>query len=40
MKDRHWEEISKRVGFSVKPDEDFNFTKVLELGLLEHGNLT
>jgi len=28
MKDRHWEDISKRVGFEIKPDDDFNFTKV------------
>jgi len=39
MKERHWEEISRRVGFAVKPDEDFTFTKVLELGLLDHGFL-
>lgn len=25
MKDRHWEQISERVGFTVKPDEGFNF---------------
>jgi dynein heavy chain len=36
MKERHWEDISTRVGFEVKPDEDFNFTKVLELGMLDH----
>lgn len=36
MNDRHWGEISKRVGFPVKPSEGFTFTKVLEMGLLDH----
>ena len=28
MKDRHWEEISNRVGFTVKPNESFTFQTV------------
>jgi dynein heavy chain len=36
MTERHWGEISKRVGFDVKPQEGFTFTKVLEMGLLDH----
>jgi dynein heavy chain, axonemal len=36
MKDRHWEQISKAVGFEVKPHEGFTFTKVLELGLMDY----
>lgn len=35
MLDRHWTEISKRMGFEVKPTPDFTFTKVLEMGLLK-----
>jgi dynein heavy chain len=36
MKDRHWEAISAQVGFEIKPDDNFNFTKVLEMGLMDH----
>jgi len=36
MKDRHWEAISAQVGFEIKPDESFTFTKVLEMNLMEH----
>lgn len=36
MYDRHWEQISKEVGFEVKPTEDFTFTKLLSLGLMKH----
>lgn len=38
MKDRHWEEISKKVGIQIKPGDDpnFTFTKVLEFGLMDH----
>jgi dynein heavy chain len=34
MVERHWEQISSKVGFKVKPDEGFTFQKVLDLGLL------
>ena len=36
MNDRHWNEISKRVGFDVKPGEGFTFTRAIEMNLLEH----
>lgn len=36
MNKRHWDEISNRVGFEVKPTEGFTFTKVIEMGLLNH----
>ena len=36
MKERHWEDISNKVGFKVEPTEGFNFTKVLEMGLMDH----
>lgn len=36
MTDRHWAQISEKVGFEVKPTEDFTLTKVLDLGLQHH----
>lgn len=33
---RHWEQISKVVGFHVEPTPGFNFQRVLELGLMKH----
>jgi len=36
MKDRHWNQISEAVGFEVKPDEGFTFTRVLEMGLMQN----
>lgn len=36
MKDRHWEMLSQRVGFEVKPYEGFTFQKCMELKLLDH----
>lgn len=37
MMDRHWEQVSLKVGKEIKPTiEDFNFSKVIELGLLDH----
>lgn len=34
MKERHWEQISEKVGFTVMPDENFSFQKALDLNLL------
>lgn len=34
MVDRHWEQISTKVGFEVKPDAEFNFKKVIDMGLI------
>lgn len=34
MKERHWEQVSNKMGFSVVPDEDFTFTKLINMGLL------
>jgi len=36
MKERHWQQISEAAGFEVSPGEDFNFAKVLEMGLMKH----
>ena len=36
MTERHWGEISNKVGFEVKPTEGFTFTKVLEMNLMDH----
>jgi dynein heavy chain len=33
MKDRHWEAISEKVGFEVKPYDGFTFNHCLEMGL-------
>jgi len=35
MKDRHWEAISTKVGFEVKPYEGFTLTKVQEMNLIK-----
>lgn len=36
MKQRHWQSVSDKVGFKIEPDEDFTFTKLIDLGLLNH----
>lgn len=36
MVDRHWEEISKNVGFEIKPIEGFTLNSVVDLGMVEH----
>lgn len=36
MKDRHWELISEKVGFEVKPYEGFTFNHSLEMGLKQY----
>lgn len=33
MKDRHWEAISEKVGFEVKPYEGFTFNHCIEMEL-------
>ena len=33
MKERHWNMISEKVGFEVKPHEGFTFNHCLEMGL-------
>lgn len=35
MMDRHWSDITKRMGFDVKPTPGFTFTKALEMGLMK-----
>ena len=35
MMERHWNDISKKMGFDVRPNAEFTFTKVLELGLMK-----
>ncbi len=36
MKDRHWDEISEKVGFELRPDENFTLTTVIDKGMLDH----
>ena len=33
MKDRHWDQISNKVGFDIRPTEGFTLTSVINLGL-------
>lgn len=36
MKDRHWKAISDESGIEVYPDDDFNLTKLVDMGLVAH----
>ncbi len=35
MQDRHWKEISDKMGIEVKPNPEFTFNKALEMGLMK-----
>jgi dynein heavy chain len=39
MRERHWEQLSEKLGFDVKPDASFTFAKCLELKLQDHMDL-
>jgi dynein heavy chain len=39
LRDRHWKQISDRVGFHVYPDVDFTFSQALNMGLLKHAEV-
>lgn len=39
MQQRHWTQISQKVGFEVVPTEGFTFNKVLEMGLMKHSEV-
>ena len=34
--ERHWTQISEKVGFEVLPKEGFTFQKALDMGLMTH----
>lgn len=36
MRDRHWDQLSEKLGFEVKPNKDFTFTNCLEKQLQNH----
>jgi dynein heavy chain len=36
MKDRHWDALTQKVGFAIKPYEGFTYGKCMEMNLLEH----
>jgi len=36
MKERHWEQVSQKVGFKVFPEEGFTFAKALDMGLMSN----
>jgi dynein heavy chain len=38
MKDRHWEALTQKVGFEIKPYEGFTFGKCMEMNLIELGH--
>jgi len=39
MKDRHWDQISNKVGFDIRPTEGFTLTAVVDKGMLAHTEL-
>jgi dynein heavy chain len=41
MADRHWAEISEKVGFEVTPkdDEEFNLQKLIDMGMVKHNQV-
>ena len=39
MVERHWNQISQKVGFEVAPTEGFTFSKVLDMGLMKHSDV-
>lgn len=36
MKDRHWDQISDRVKFDIRPVEGFTLTSVIDAGMLNY----
>ena len=36
MQERHWDQLSTKVGFDVRPTEGFTLTKLTDLGMLSH----
>jgi len=39
MKDRHWDQISGKVGFDIRPTEGFTLNAVVDKGMLAHTEL-
>lgn len=36
LRDRHWEAISEAIGFTLKPDDSFCLSKVVDMNLEAH----
>jgi dynein heavy chain len=36
MKERHWDQISEKVKFDIRPAEGFTLTSVIDMGMLKH----
>ena len=36
MKERHWDQLSAKVGFDIRPVEGFNLTSVVDAGMLKY----
>lgn len=40
MVERHWKQISDKVGFEVYPtEEDFSLSKLVDMGMVEHAQV-
>lgn len=36
LRERHWEQLSSRIGTELNPSQDFTFSQALSMGLLKH----
>ena len=36
MRDRHWEQLSEEIGFTLKPDKHFKLQQCLDMNLMDH----
>lgn len=39
MKERHWQQLTEKIGKDIFPGPDCTFTKLLEMGLMDHMEL-
>jgi dynein heavy chain len=38
MHERHWDQLSEKVGFDIHPTEGFTLTSLVDKGLLKHND--
>ena len=36
LKERHWKQLSSKIGIEVMPNEEFTFSQALNMNLLKH----
>lgn len=36
LRDRHWDQLSKKIGMDIRPNEEFTFARALSLGMMKH----